>query len=197
MSGLENILSIIDSQQKENEKKIMDHAENKVREIMSEAEDKADKAYKEYIQRATLKNEHDYNTACSSIDSAMKRKILEYKVKRINEAIEKAYQKLHNLPDTEYFQLIEKLAKRDLRKGDGVISMCSNDLKRLPADFKDKLSKAASDKGGSITISDEPADIADGFILTYGNISENYSFRAVLEAEKETVRDITARELFR
>ncbi len=126
MSGLENILSIIDSQQKENEKKIMDHAENKVREIMSEAEDKADKAYKEYIQRATLKNEHDYNTACSSIDSAMKRKILDYKVKRINEAIEKAYQKLHNLPDTEYFQLIEKLAKRDLRKGDGVISMCSN-----------------------------------------------------------------------
>lgn len=196
MSGLENILSIIDSQQKENEKKIMSYADAKIEEIRSDAAAKADKAYSEYMQRAAVKNSHDYAVACSGVDSELKRKLLDYKVSRIDEAVEAVYQKLRDLPDNEYFQLIEKLALRDIRKGDGVISLCSKDLKRLPADFKVRLSDAAKRSGGSITISEEPADIADGFILTYGNISENYSFRAVLEAEKELVRDTAASELF-
>ena len=45
-------------------------------------------------------------------------------------------------------------------------------------------------------ISDVPAEISDGFVLEYGLISENCSFSAVLEAEKEGVRDLAARHLF-
>ena len=50
--------------------------------------------------------------------------------------------------------------------------------------------------GGSVQLSKQPADIEDGFILSYGLISENCSFRAMMEAEKEDIRDTAARILF-
>lgn len=44
MSGLDEILNIIKSQQKENEDRIIKSAENKANEIKSEADQKAEKA---------------------------------------------------------------------------------------------------------------------------------------------------------
>ena len=55
----------------------------------------------------------------------------------------------------------------------------------------------AEKNNGSIQLSKVPADIEDGFILSYGLISENCSFRAIIEAEKEDIRDTAARILFR
>ena len=36
----------------------------------------------------------------------------------------------------------------------------------------------------------------DGFILTYGLISENCSFSAIAESEREAMRDTAAKALF-
>ena len=45
-------------------------------------------------------------------------------------------------------------------------------------------------------ISDIPADIDNGFVLKYGLISENCTFREVIESEKDRIRDILAGILF-
>ena len=124
----------------------------------------------------------------------------EYKIPQepilIDETVEAAVKKLDSLPDNEYFSVIEKLAVKRLSDGEGVLSLSSRDLKRVPADFMQKLSAAAQKKGGSVTLGKEPADIENGFVLTYGLIAENCSFRAIIEAEREGVRDTAARELF-
>lgn len=196
MSGLDEILNIIDQQQKETEKNIMSAAEKRVREINEETKVKAEKAYADYIQRAKQKNEHDFLTSCTSVDSSYKRKLLEYKVSCIDNAVEAVIDNLRKLPDKEYFDMILRLLKRHLRSGSGIVAFSGRDLKRLPADFKENVSSEAAKMNGSITVSSEPADIEDGFILTYGNISENCSFSAVVEAERESVRDTAAKALF-
>ena len=196
MSGLDEILKIIDEQQKETEINIMRAAEKRIQEINEDAMVKAERAYIDYIQRAKTESEHEFLTSCTSVDSTFRRKLLEYKVGCIDSAVEAAVDKLRKLPDKEYFEMILRLIKHHLRDETGVVSFSRKDLDRMPADLKDKLSEEAAKAGGSISVSSEPADINDGFILTYGNISENCSFSAVVESERESVRDTAAKALF-
>ncbi len=66
----------------------------------------------------------------------------------------------------------------------------------MPVDFAKKADSIAEKAGGTIRISDKCADIENGFILEYGLISENCSFRDIIEAERDAVRDTAARALF-
>ena len=197
MAGLEDILNIIDSQQKETESRIMSSAESKVREINMDAAAKADKAYSDYMKKAEAENLRSFESSCVSVDAEMKRRILKCKVGLIDEVIEKTLQKLRSQNDADYFTMLEKLITRSIRKDDGTISLSSKDLGRLPAGFEDKLKAKAAEIGGSIKIDTAPADIEDGFILTYGLISENCSFSAILETERESIKDLASTELFR
>ena len=196
MSGLDEILNKIESQQKENEDRMISAAESKAAAILKDAEAKAEKAYQESVAKAESKHQQNYINSCNSVDAANKRRLLACRIELISNAIENVLAKLRGLPDAEYFDMLERLITDRIREGKGVLELSAADLKRLPADFEEKLGKAASGKNGSIEISKEPANISDGFILTYGLVSENCSFEAILESEKDGIRDIAARELF-
>ena len=196
MSGLDEILTLIEQQQKQTEESIIKSAESKAAAIKAEGDEKARKAYEDQLRIAKAQAEKDFENSCASVDASMKRKILACKVEMIDAAIEKTISKLKTLPDKEYFELLLRLISRHTQQGKGVLALSEADLKRVPADFEHKLNELSA-KSGGIELSKEPADIEDGFILSYGLISENCSFRAMIEAEKEDIRDTAARILFR
>lgn len=196
MSGLDEILNIIDEQRIQNEESIIGAANQKAAAIRSEGEQKAQKAYSEQLEKGQTDAKRDFVNACVSVDSDMKRKVLDSKVKLIDSAIEATLERLAKLPEDEYFAMLKRLAEQKLRKGSGVISLSANDLKRLPADFETDIRSCAENLGGTLEISKKPADISDGFILSYGLISENCSFRAIIESERDEVRDTAAAKLF-
>lgn len=196
MSGLDEILNIIDEQRIQNEESIIGAANQKAAAIKSEGEQKAQKAYSEQLEKGQTDAKRGFVNACASVDSDMKRKVLDSKVKLIDSAIEATLERLAKLPEDEYFAMLKRLAEQKLRKGSGVISLSANDLKRLPADFETDIRSSAEKLGGTLEISKKPADISDGFILSYGLISENCSFRAIIESERDEVRDTAAAKLF-
>lgn len=196
MSGLDEILNIIDEQRIQNEESIIGAANQKAAAIRSEGEQKAQKAYSEQLEKGQTDAKRDFVNACASVDSDMKRKVLDSKVKLIDSAIEATLERLAKLPEDEYFAMLKRLAEQKLRKGSGVISLSANDLKRLPADFETDIRSSAEKLGGTLEISKKPADISDGFILSYGLISENCSFHAIIESERDEVRDTAAAKLF-
>lgn len=191
MAGIENILSIISSQQKQTEKAIISAAEKKADGIITEGNEKAAKEYEEYLKKAKIQLSLDYDNAVSSVDAQMKRKTLAYKVKCIDGIVEKTIDKLNSLPDDEYFAVLEKLVSHKADSGKGILFLNKKDLSRVTESFRNTV------KNLGIEISAETADIENGFILTYGLISENCSFRAIIDAERDSVRDIISRELFR
>ncbi|MDE5570365.1 MAG: V-type ATP synthase subunit E [Ruminococcus sp.] len=191
MTGIENILSIISSQQKQTEKLIISAAEKKADGIITEGNEKAEKEYEEYLKKAKIQLSLDYDNAVSSVDTQMKRKVLAYKVKCIDETIEKTIEKLNSLSDDEYFAVLEKLVSRKADSGHGILYLNKKDSARVTDGFKNTLDNL------NIEISAEPADIENGFILSYGLISENCSFRAIIDAERDSVRDVISKELFR
>lgn len=196
MSGLDEILNIIDEQRIQNEESIIGAANQKAAAIRSEGEQKAQKAYSEQLEKGQTDAKRDFVNACASVDSDMKRKVLDSKVKLIDSAIEATLERLAKLPEDEYFAMLKRLAEQKLRKGSGLISLSANDLKRLPADFETNIRSSAEKLGGTLEISKKPANISDGFILSYGLISENCSFRAIIESERDEVRDTAAAKLF-
>ena len=132
----------------------------------------------------------------TAVGVVVKRRILAEKLDIISEITERTLARLNALPAKDYFGLLIKMAEKKLRAEEGTISLGEADLKRIPADFEQSLKAAAEKVGGTVTLSHTPVDIEDGFILTYGLISENCSFRAIIEAEKDGIRDTAAQALF-
>jgi V/A-type H+-transporting ATPase subunit E len=70
------------------------------------------------------------------------------------------------------------------------LAMIAEDKKRLPADIKDKLKGALTEKNGaSLTISEETVSFCGGFLLLYGDIEENCTFDALFAAAREELQD--------
>ncbi len=196
MPGLDKILSTIEAQAKQTAGSIVSQAEQKSASIRSEGEKKAQSAYDAVLERCRRNCSFKYESSCNSIDSEMKRELLRCRIECIDKAAETALERVASLPDDEYFAVILRLAEKYMRKGSGVLYFGKKDLSRLPSGFEKSLNILAETRGSTIEISPEPADIADGFILRYGNISENCSFRAIAEAEKNNIRDTAAAVMF-
>ncbi len=70
------------------------------------------------------------------------------------------------------------------------------DLKRLPAGFEKEISAIAAKKGGSLTLQKESKGIENGFILVYGGIEENCTFKALFNTQRDALQDKIHQELF-
>ncbi|MBD5159923.1 MAG: H(+)-transporting ATPase [Ruminococcus sp.] len=193
MSGIDSILNVIESQQKQTEINIIRTAQEKASAIEADGDKKAESAYNDYMKKSLIKAETDFRNACNSVDAGNRRKILECKIEIINQATENIITRLENLPDGEYFNMILRLVRKRLHDGTGEIFFSKKDLERLPADFQEKLSEIS---GGKVRISDIPADIDNGFILKYGLVSENCTFREIIESGNDRIKDILAGILF-
>lgn len=191
MAGIENILNIISSQQKKTENSIISAAEKKADDIISKGNEKAAREYEEYLNKAKSRLALDFDNAVSSVNAQMKRRTLAYKVKCIDEVIEKTIIRLANMSDDEYFSVMEKIVISKACSGNGIMYLNKKDSARITESFRSTVNRLG------IEISSESAEIENGFILSYGLISENCSFRAIIEAERDSIRDIIAKELFR
>lgn len=193
MSGIDSILNVIESQQKQTEINIIRTAQEKASAIEADGDQKAESAYNDYMKKSLIKSETDFRNACNSVDAGNRRKILECKVEIINNTIENIITRLESLPDGEYFNMILRLVRKKLHDGAGEIFFSKKDLERLPDDFQGKISEIS---GNKVRISDIPADIDNGFILKYGLVSENCTFREIIESGNDRIRDILAGILF-
>lgn len=126
----------------------------------------------------------------SQIDMRKRQAILAGKQEIIADIIGKAQEKLQQLDDAPWQDMIMKLLQKAVRAGDGEILFSESDRKRVSADFAGMISKAASSAGGTLKVSDETADIRDGFILRYGGIDENCSLKALFEEKQEQLQDV-------
>lgn len=196
MPGLETILGSIEKDGRSQADSIISSAEKKAEKIRSEGEAAAKAAHDEYIENCKAQCEREYKSACSAAEADMKRKLLACRMDCIDGVIEGAISKINADRGAEYFAALLAMAEKRLKKGNGVMYFGADDLRSLPADFEKKLGSLAERKGSSVVISDKPADIENGFILSYGNISENCCLSEIAESEKEALRDKIAEVLF-
>lgn len=189
MTGLDKIINQIQNESKEKINEIISAAEKKAKEIVSAANEDAQSKANEIVEKA----EKDTKIILSRAESAnaieIKNSILLKKQDIIKKAVANTQNYICELPDSEYFDIILKMVKKYAPKKSGDVQFNKADLARLPKDFEAAMNTALNDSSVSLKISDKPADINGGFILCYGGVEENCSFKALFESAADELSD--------
>ena len=191
MTGLEEMKAAIEEESRLECAEIGRRAQEQAATIREEAQAAAAARYQEIVLDARRECAGELQRAME-----VKRLLLRTKTELIDETIAMALRRLRELPDGDYFNVLQTLALSYARKGEGELLLSQRDLQRLPADFADTLNGMLKNQGAQVHIGAQYAKIADGFLLAYGDIEVNCSFEALLEASLEQVKDALSRELF-
>lgn len=196
MAGLDKMMS-----------QILDDASREANEITKRSQEEADaiiaQAKEECVRmeeaskekQANLKKSQEERIA-SSAQLKKRQTILLAKQQIISEMIESAYKELLSLSDSEYFVMVEKMLQKFVLAKAGQIYFSEKDLNRMPSGFEAKIEEIASKNGGSLTLVKEAKEVDGGFILVYGGVEENCTFRALLNAKRDDLADKVQRLLF-
>lgn len=189
MAGIDNIIN-----------EILQEAKDKAQSLLDAAKAEADGAYakanaecadfKEGALEKIERNRAIYQERLNSQKEMRRRQaVLKTKQEIIEEVIQAAYKKLAGQDDAAYFAMLLKLTEEHAQKGAGEMLLSGKDLARVPADFADQISAVAQKKGGSLRLSDQAADIENGFILRYSGIDENCTLTALFAEKTDELSD--------
>lgn len=194
MTGLETIISQIGGDAQREAEEQLTAARAKADEIIAAAKDEAARKAQAVIRDGEKRAQDIRERAESAAQLDRRNKMLAFKQQLIREAIEATRVSLENAGDEEYFGVLLKLVARFAREGKAEMRLNERDLKRLPAGFAQELKAAAP--SAEITVSQAPCDIESGFLLIYGGIDINCTFRAIFEDADDELRDAAGRILF-
>ena len=191
MNGLDKLQNKITEDAKLAAEDIIAAAKKIADETVNSAKEDAKGVQAEILMKAEKKADEILKGARSDANLEGKKMLLSKKQGIIDGVFKKASEIIASLSNEEYFEIIYALVKKNVREAELLLS--ENDKSRKPADFEDKI-KALSN--GKITVSQEWANIENGFILKNDSVEENCSFDAIIQENAEKLKDETAKLLF-
>ncbi len=194
MTGLESIIKQIEGDAQQEADGILREAKAKADKAIAEAKEEAKRQTDAILQKGEQDAQEIRERAASAAELAKRNQMLSFKQGLIKEAVEGARASLEGAPDKEYFDSLLQLYKRFAQEGQGEMRLNQKDLKRLPDDFLARMKQAVPK--ADMHISPTPADIGSGFLLVYGGVDINCTFRAVFEDAYDELRDTAGRLLF-
>lgn len=196
MAGLENIIRQIGAEADDTVSAIRAEAQEKAAGILEKARDMAAAALTKADSDAEAEAAKTAQRFASQAETLKKQAFLGAKQEMIAACIEKAKAQVLGQDAASYFAMIVKMIGQHLSAKDGVLYLSKKDKARLPEGFAGKVAEMAKEKGGSVRIADEAADIDGGFVLAYGGIEENCSVSAIFEEKAEELADTVGKLLF-
>ncbi len=196
MTGLDKIVNQILDEANNSASAKLEEAKAQAEQIIGAAREEAAKETEAIAERSAADMANYKERMKSSADLKSRTAILTAKQEMIADVLTKAYEKFCARSDKEYFNtLLDMLGKFALGQ-EGTLYFSSADLAKLPAGYEEKVQAQAAKKGGSLTISKETRNIDKGFVLAYGGIEENCSFRALFDSKKDELQDKVQALLF-
>lgn len=192
MSSGDKILNRISLDCDERISKINAETDEKCAQIMAQAKLDADKISAEIADRAQSKVKQMQAASKSRCDLETRNAFLKRRREEIDKTYSEILNKMENLPDEDYFELIYTFAKK-LSGMSGVVLLNKKDMNRLPKNFLARLEEC----GVKAELSKAPCDIESGFILKCGDIEENMDFSAILSEKRDAIEDFINQELFK
>ena len=196
MTGLDKMIAQITDEAQAEAQTTVAAARDEAAGLAAEAEKEAQKISDTIAKQTENEAARYMERVESSAQLRRRTALLTAKQEVIAGVLEKAYQSIDSLGDADYFDLIRKLLTKYVQGESGVIQFSQRDLDRLPAGFEAEIQETAAAKGGALALSQDPASIANGFILVYGGVEENCTFRSLFDTQKDDLSDLVHKELF-
>ena len=193
MAGIDNILSLIKQDADEKAGEIISAAKAEAEKLIKAAGQEADAKAAEIAKQGEIKSADAVSRARSSAELEKRKLMLVTRQEIISSVIAEAKESLESLDDDAYFENLYRLIKKYSLDTEGTIALGAKDLARAPADFEAKANAAAA---GKLTLSKEPENIKNGFLLIYGGIDINCSFDALFDDSMEKLQDTVSGIVF-
>lgn len=196
MSGLDKIVEEIRRQAETEAAEILkeadEYCDSYMKDVHKSVQEEVDKLNKKALDERNLYDEKTH----SGGEFMERNALLKARQQCIQEVIDKALEKIKQLPAEEYFEFIKKILKNNVQPADGILKMSDSDLNRMPSDFEEAVNEIAVENKGTLKVSKEPSNIKDGFVLVYGEIEENCTLKALFDTNIDRLKDIANKELF-
>lgn len=196
MTGLDTILESIRKDGQESADAILQKAKQEADEISARGREDAQLRREEILRDAPQQAQDVADRVLSSAHREQRRILLTARQALIQETLEAAEKSLFDLTDEDYFTVLLGLAVKRALPQKGELVLGSRDFARMPANFAQKLQEALP-QGAELTVAEKPNPAIDGgFLLLYGGIEENCTFRALFDDKREALQDLTNQILF-
>ena len=190
MTGLEKMKSQILDEAKSSASDIIDRAQKSADAVKNGDERKSGSRMRTYTPKKRKADvENIKERALYSCDLQKRKALLEAKQEVISEVLEKSYSTLLSADDETYFNMLRKMLDKFVLAQEGEICFSPEDLKRMPQGFEKEISDIAEKKGGKLVLSKEHRNIRGGFVLIYGGIEENCTFKAMFDSKRGELSD--------
>lgn len=196
MTGLDKIINQILEEANNSAAEQLAAAKEQAESIMQSAREEAARTQEEISKRSEIAVNNYRERVKSANDLARRTAVLNTKQEIISEIIEKAYQSFCTRDGELYWDTIKEMLDRFALAGDGDIYFSARDLENMPVGFENEIGRIAEGKGGSLKLSREPRMLDGGFILAYGGIEENCSFKALFDSKEDEFKDQVQKILF-
>lgn len=195
MTGLDRIIEKIIAEAQKNCDAILSEASAEVKEIISDARAKAKAESEKILSDAHKTAVRKQAVSKSTAESITRNRYLEIRNAILNDIISAAYLEIEKFSDEEYFAMLKKLCIKNVQTGECEMQLSGYDMGRLPDDFEMSINSEIYEKG-AVHISSVPADIENGFILSYGDIEINCTLKAVFDENMDSLKDMLSTALF-
>lgn len=195
MDSLTKIITQIEQENQAACEQLLKDARRKAEEIAAEAKQQADRQTEQMIANGKKQAAVELAKAQSSAELAYKRELLAARVKIIDGVLQKALDRLVELPAGEYFDTLCELAVRYAEKGEAVMRLNDRDFARLPEDFAEKVNQKLSGRC-QIKLAGGAENISGGFLLCYEETVINAGFEALLDDVRDDAKDALNKVLF-
>ena len=189
MSGLDKITARILEESAAKAKEITDEARQKAEAITADGQRRTAEECERINKKAEAVVLNTQDKGKTSAQLRHKQVLLAGRQELIHEVIDTARQELSSLNDAEYKEFIIGLFNRHLPGQAAELKLNAIDKARLGTDTLEALKAAAGANGAKLTVSDEPADIKNGFVLSYGGVEENCTIDALFDQSMDDMQD--------
>lgn len=195
MTGLDKIIEKIAEDSAQECKKIVADATVQAEKIIADARNDARQEAGKITDAAKAQAEKKLAVAKSNAESITRNRYLAVRNAVVNDIISASYEEIEKMGDSGYFDLLLKICTKNIETGECVMRLNEVDLKRLPADFEDRVNEAVFEKA-AVQISKKPYDIENGFVLIYDDFEINCTLRTVFDGKMDELKDLLNRKLF-
>ena len=189
MTGLEKMQSQILSEAESSAKEILDQAKKEAEGIVEEARKRAEAECRRISEKSEAEVKGLEERAVSSSDLQRRKELLQAKQEVISQMLDQAYESLLCADEKDYFDMLRKMLRKFVLPQEGEICFSKEDLERMPKGFQEEIQAIAKEKGGALALSEEVRSVRGGFVLRYGGLEENCTFRAMFNSKKDELSD--------
>lgn len=196
--GADRIIERILNDAKNRADEIIEAAEAEKEKVLSNARIRAERQEKHILDQAGKDAEEQKRRIIGAAQLEARKEILAAKQELISEAFNQALDKLAELDESTYLDIIGNMLLSSVETGTEKVVCSARDKKRIPASFWDEINErlARQGKQGKLAPAGETRNIRGGFILLSGGVESNCSFEAVVEMQREDLEPEVAAILF-